>query len=199
MRRRLPAACLVGLLPVAPSLAEDGWGSRSMALEQGMTEQQVIGIMKQNPDKAEMTTCGIQTPRPWTCKVFVFGNGMGGITDDIRGRPQEGLARGFVGKRALPPVGAPYARTTHGRQGSFGTLIHRTRHTRLGGASWFPRVCCVMLARLSGPAAALTCTPTVPDPTAPFCRSSARSSAAAGSRSAQPHLIPYQIGHECLT
>ena len=99
-----------------------------------MTEQQVIGIMKQNPDKAEMTTCGIQTPRPWTCKVFVFGNGMGGITNDIRGRPQEGLARGFVGRCAILPVRSRLdARTTHGRQGSFATLIHRTRHTRLGG------------------------------------------------------------------
>jgi hypothetical protein len=52
-------------------------GSISGALHRGMTEQQVTEASSNRvPDRVVMSTCGMQTPKPFACKVFVYEGGL---------------------------------------------------------------------------------------------------------------------------
>ena len=48
----------------------------SRQLSQGMTEAQVVALRE--PDRVTLETCGGNTPKPWNCKVYIFG-GLSGL------------------------------------------------------------------------------------------------------------------------
>ena len=48
-------------------------GSITGALKAGMSEQEMAEVSNNRvPDRVVMTTCGAKTPKPFTCKVFVY-------------------------------------------------------------------------------------------------------------------------------
>ena len=54
------------------AIAED-WGSFSLLLSEGMTENQVIQAIGYSPNKAELRTCGAETASgEWTCRIITF-------------------------------------------------------------------------------------------------------------------------------
>jgi hypothetical protein len=59
----------------APSRPQD-WGSFSLKLEQGMTEQQAIAAIGYSPDSASVTTCGPrdQPNKLWDCRLLKYGD-----------------------------------------------------------------------------------------------------------------------------
>ena len=59
------------------------YGAKSLLLKTGMTEKQVTEILGQ-PSKAELSTCGQQLGRPWTCKSWGFGESGRGMSIRFR-------------------------------------------------------------------------------------------------------------------
>src|SRR5258708_23929608 len=52
-------------------------GAITSALKPGMTEQQVAEVSNNRvPDRVVMTTCGLETPKPFACKVFVYDGAL---------------------------------------------------------------------------------------------------------------------------
>ena len=56
------------LTPRTPTLKE-----QSLLLKIGMSEQEVTKLLGL-PSKAEVGQCGENTPRPWTCKTWIYGS-----------------------------------------------------------------------------------------------------------------------------
>jgi hypothetical protein len=55
------------------------YDAKSLLLKTGMSEQEVKGVLG-TPKKAEVHTCGSNTDKPWTCKIWTYGfflSGMG--------------------------------------------------------------------------------------------------------------------------
>ena len=71
-------------------------GSITSALKPGMTEQQVAEVSNNRvPDRVVMTTCGLETPEPFACKVYVYDGALRGaqydrklwvVLEDVRGQ-----------------------------------------------------------------------------------------------------------------
>ena len=52
-------------------------GSITSALKPGMTEQQLAEVSNNRvPARVVMTTCGIETPKPFACKVYVYDGAL---------------------------------------------------------------------------------------------------------------------------
>jgi hypothetical protein len=65
--------------PRVAACADTDWGCLSMRMREGMSEQEVMNAMGYRPNKVEMTTCGSQTPQPWSCKKYTFGGSYNAI------------------------------------------------------------------------------------------------------------------------
>ena len=75
MKASYPLLCIAALAAACdsnpPTLSLNG--SITGALKPGMTEQQMAELSSNRvPDRVVMTTCGIETPKPFACKVFVY-------------------------------------------------------------------------------------------------------------------------------
>jgi hypothetical protein len=75
MKGMHPLLCVAALAAACdsnpPTLSLNG--SITGALKPGMTEQQMAELSNNRvPDRVVMTTCGIETPKPFACKVFVY-------------------------------------------------------------------------------------------------------------------------------
>jgi hypothetical protein len=81
MRFLLPAALTVALLTgFAEAEPPHGWGSKSLELTPGMSEQQVIATVGESPSKGELSTCGGNPGIPtWKCKTLAFGDKWHGL------------------------------------------------------------------------------------------------------------------------
>jgi hypothetical protein len=62
--------------PVTPN-----WGKMSLQLKREMTEQEVIDTLGQ-PTKSELSTCGQDVGRPFSCKVLIYGLPMNNILNN---------------------------------------------------------------------------------------------------------------------
>jgi hypothetical protein len=64
------------VVATAPSAQAVNWGAKSALLNLGMTEQQVMKTVGQEPNKVDMETCGQHTKRgAWRCKIHTYGSG----------------------------------------------------------------------------------------------------------------------------
>jgi hypothetical protein len=64
------------VVATASSAQTVNWGAKSALLNLGMTEQQVMKTVGQEPNKVDMETCGQHTKRgAWRCKVHTYGSG----------------------------------------------------------------------------------------------------------------------------
>ena len=71
-------------------------GSITGALKAGMTEQQVAEVSSNRvPDRVVMKTCGIETPMPFACKVYIYEGALRAgqydpklsvVLEDVRGQ-----------------------------------------------------------------------------------------------------------------
>jgi hypothetical protein len=61
------SCCIVlsGCATVTPQ-----WASRQ--LREMMTETEVVAALGAEPDEISVTTCGQQTAKPWTCKIYRY-------------------------------------------------------------------------------------------------------------------------------
>ena len=74
----------------------DGSLHGDRGLQRGMTEQQVSQLEgKQVPDRIIMRTCGTASPKPFSCKVYVYekglwvgryGSELSVVFEDVRGQ-----------------------------------------------------------------------------------------------------------------
>lgn len=71
--RTLAAFAFAATLCAHGAAAEPNWGQASLRIQQGMTEAQAIAAVGHDPARAEITTCGLATKGPWTCRILVFG------------------------------------------------------------------------------------------------------------------------------
>lgn len=56
--------------------------SRKLAV--GMTEAQVLALRE--PDRITVSTCGSNTPKPWTCRTYQYGSSLHVLFQEINGR-----------------------------------------------------------------------------------------------------------------
>jgi hypothetical protein len=77
MKAVLPLLC-IALTACDGKSARAPNGSIARALQRGMTEQQVAEVISSNrvPDRVVMSTCGMETPKPFACKVYVYEGGL---------------------------------------------------------------------------------------------------------------------------
>ena len=47
-------------------------GGKSRALDQNMSERDVMTVLGDDPQAVELKTCGAGTTMPWTCKVVLY-------------------------------------------------------------------------------------------------------------------------------
>jgi len=72
MKFEYPLFC-VAALGACDSTSIQTMSSLTGALKAGMTEQQMAEVSNNRvPDRVVMATCGIDTPKPFACKVFVY-------------------------------------------------------------------------------------------------------------------------------
>jgi hypothetical protein len=98
MKGTYPLLCVAALAAACdsnpPTLSLNG--SITGALKPGMTEQQMAELSNNRvPDRVVMTTCGIETPKPFACKVFIYDGALRGgqydrklsvVLEDVRGQ-----------------------------------------------------------------------------------------------------------------
>jgi hypothetical protein len=78
----LASGCATPPPPVATSQPEaPNWGKLSLQLKREMTEQEVIDTLGQ-PTKSELSTCGQDIGRPFSCKVLIYGLPMNNILNN---------------------------------------------------------------------------------------------------------------------
>jgi hypothetical protein len=64
--------------PPPPAPPPVNYGSLSLKLKTGMSEQQVVALFGQ-ANKADVMTCGSKLAKPWQCKIWYFGSYTSGI------------------------------------------------------------------------------------------------------------------------
>jgi hypothetical protein len=73
MKFAYPLLCVAALGACDSTPSMRAMSSLTGALKPGMTEQQVAEVSNNRaPDRVVMATCGTDTPKPFTCKVFVY-------------------------------------------------------------------------------------------------------------------------------
>lgn len=86
MKRKLMAAIILASAAfgaASPTIAQTqvSLGEYSLRLSTGMTEAEVIKAVGYLPNKAEVKTCGGETPQgPWRCRKLTFGNSRYNLT-----------------------------------------------------------------------------------------------------------------------
>jgi hypothetical protein len=97
MRAMYPLFCIAAVAACEDNThAHTLNGSITGALKPGMTEQQVAEVSNSRvPDRVVMTTCGLETPKPFACKVYVYDGALRGaqydrklwvVLEDVRGQ-----------------------------------------------------------------------------------------------------------------
>jgi hypothetical protein len=97
MKAMLPLLCIAALAACDRNTSTRPLnGSITSALKPGMTEQQVAEVSNNRvPDRVIMKTCGIETPMPFACKVYVYEGALRAgqyepklsiVLEDVRGQ-----------------------------------------------------------------------------------------------------------------
>jgi len=63
-------------MPHDPHAHAHSFGEVSRSLSQGMSESELVTLAGE-PSTVSLTTCGTNTPSPWTCKEYRYNSSMG--------------------------------------------------------------------------------------------------------------------------
>ena len=90
--RTLVIGILAALTFATSSAAQTvNFPAMGIRLQEEMTENQVIQALGYSPNAVSLETCGSDTPHPWSCKVYKYGNVFSGELHVLFGKNASGI------------------------------------------------------------------------------------------------------------